>query len=58
MMKKLLLAFLFTISLFANGQKLYIKTYGNKKEKVLIFIHGGPSQAETPLYLKAQRPKN
>jgi proline iminopeptidase len=47
MMKKLLLAFLFTISLFANGQKLYIKTYGNKKEKVLIFIHGGPSGNST-----------
>ncbi|KQX15093.1 alpha/beta fold hydrolase [Flavobacterium sp. Root420] len=46
-MKKLLLAFLFTISLFANGQKLYIKTYGNKKEKVLIFIHGGPSGNST-----------
>jgi proline iminopeptidase len=46
-MKKLLLAFFFTISLFANGQSLYIKTYGNQKEKVLIFIHGGPSGNST-----------
>jgi proline iminopeptidase len=42
-MKKLLLAFFFTISLFASGQSLYIKTYGSKKEKAIIFIHGGPS---------------
>ena len=46
-MKKLLLAFFFTISLFASGKNLYIKTYGNKKEKVLIFIHGGPSGNST-----------
>ncbi|MBF4465940.1 alpha/beta fold hydrolase [Flavobacterium sp. LC2016-12] len=46
-MKKLLLAFFFTISLFANGQNLYIKTYGNQREKVLIFIHGGPSGNST-----------
>lgn len=26
-----------------NGQNLYIKTYGNEKNKPLIFIHGGPS---------------
>ncbi|QOG03500.1 alpha/beta fold hydrolase [Flavobacterium sp. MDT1-60] len=46
-MKKLLLAFFFTISLFANGQNLYIKTYGNQKEKAIIFIHGGPSGNST-----------
>ncbi|WP_428231117.1 alpha/beta fold hydrolase [Flavobacterium sp.] len=46
-MKKLLLAFFFIISVFANGQNLYIKTYGNKKEKPLIFIHGGPSGNST-----------
>jgi len=46
-MKKLLLAFFFITSLFANGQKLYIKTYGNKKEKAIIFIHGGPSGNST-----------
>lgn len=41
-MKKILLAFFFLISCFVNGQKLYIKTYGNKTKKALIFIHGGP----------------
>jgi proline iminopeptidase len=46
-MKKLLLAFFFTISLFASGQSLYIKTYGSKKEKAIIFIHGGPSGNST-----------
>jgi len=46
-MKKLVLAFFFITSLFANGQKLYIKTYGNKKEKAIIFIHGGPSGNST-----------
>lgn len=46
-MKNLLFVFVFTISLFANGQNLYIKTYGNKKEKPLIFIHGGPSGNST-----------
>lgn len=46
-MKKLLLAFIFTISIFANGQNLYIKTYGNKENKALIFIHGGPSGNST-----------
>lgn len=46
-MKSLLFAFFFTISLFASGQNLYIKTYGNKKEKALIFIHGGPSGNST-----------
>ncbi|MFC0778182.1 alpha/beta fold hydrolase [Flavobacterium sp. HJSW_4] len=41
---KLLVTVLFlTISLFANGQNLYIKTYGNEKNKTIIFIHGGPS---------------
>jgi proline iminopeptidase len=46
-MKKLLLAFFCIISLFASGQNLYIKTYGNKKEKAIIFIHGGPSGNST-----------
>lgn len=46
-MKQLLLAFFFIMSVFANGQNLYIKTYGNKKEKPLIFIHGGPSGNST-----------
>lgn len=30
-------------SFFAKGQNLYIKTYGNQKDKPIIFIHGGPS---------------
>ncbi|KAF2341246.1 alpha/beta fold hydrolase [Flavobacterium tistrianum] len=42
-MKSLFLAFILSISFFANGQNLYIKTYGNEKNKVIIFIHGGPS---------------
>jgi len=46
-MKQLLLSFFFIISVFANGQNLYIKTYGNKKDKPLIFIHGGPSGNST-----------
>ncbi|WP_456313552.1 alpha/beta fold hydrolase [Pseudomonas shirazensis] len=46
-MKQLLLAFFFTISLFASGQSLYIKTYGNSKDKPLVFIHGGPSGNST-----------
>ncbi|MTH16986.1 alpha/beta hydrolase [Flavobacterium sp. LC2016-01] len=42
-MKQLLfIAFLIT-STFVNGQNLYIKTYGNEKNKPVIFIHGGPS---------------
>jgi len=46
-MKKLLLVFIFTISIFANGQSLYIKTYGNKENKSILFIHGGPSGNST-----------
>ena len=46
-MKQILLAFFFIISVFANGQNLYIKTYGNKKDKAIIFIHGGPSGNST-----------
>lgn len=30
-------------SFFAKGQNLYIKNYGNEKNKTIIFIHGGPS---------------
>lgn len=42
-MKSLFLAFIVSVSFFANGQNLYIKTYGNEKNKAIIFIHGGPS---------------
>lgn len=41
-MKSLLLVFVLTMSFITNGQNLYIKTYGNEKNKPLIFIHGGP----------------
>ncbi|TDW45919.1 proline iminopeptidase [Flavobacterium sp. 270] len=46
-MKKLFFLFFLTISVFANGQNLYIKTYGNEKDKAIIFIHGGPSGNST-----------
>ncbi len=42
-MKQLLCIAFLIISFFANGQNLYIKTYGNEKNKPIIFIHGGPS---------------
>ena len=33
---------LFLTSLASFGQTLYIKTFGNAKDKPLIFLHGGP----------------
>ncbi|MFC4477945.1 alpha/beta fold hydrolase [Flavobacterium chungangensis] len=42
-MKSFLVSFFFVFSLFSKGQSLYIKTYGNEKNKTIIFIHGGPS---------------
>ncbi|MCV2486673.1 alpha/beta hydrolase [Flavobacterium sp. SH_e] len=42
-MKSFFLSLFFIFSFFANGQNLYIKTYGNEKNKTIIFIHGGPS---------------
>ncbi|PBJ11117.1 alpha/beta fold hydrolase [Flavobacterium sp. ACN6] len=42
-MKSIFLCLFFGMSLFVNGQNLYIKTYGNEKDKPIIFIHGGPS---------------
>ncbi|PBI92416.1 Proline iminopeptidase [Flavobacterium sp. ACN2] len=42
-MKAFLVSFFLIFSLFAIGQNLYIKTYGNEKNKTIIFIHGGPS---------------
>ncbi|MDQ6528977.1 alpha/beta fold hydrolase [Flavobacterium sp. LHD-85] len=42
-MKPLFLSLFLTFSFLVNGQNLYIKTYGNEKNKPLIFIHGGPS---------------
>ncbi|MWB93464.1 alpha/beta fold hydrolase [Flavobacterium sp. GA093] len=46
-MKQLQLAFFLMLSFLVNGQNLYIKTYGNKKEKAIVFIHGGPSGNST-----------
>jgi proline iminopeptidase len=46
-MKQILFTFLFVISFFANGQHLYVKTYGNTKDKAIVFIHGGPSGNST-----------
>ena len=42
-MKKIFLLSLLSISFFVSGQTLYIKTYGNKNDKPVIFVHGGPS---------------
>lgn len=42
-MKLFFLSLFLTISLFAHEKNLYIKTYGNEKNKTIIFIHGGPS---------------
>jgi len=42
-MKSIFLSIFFVFSFFAKGQNLYIKTYGNEKNKTIIFIHGGPS---------------
>ncbi|MCF2442324.1 alpha/beta hydrolase [Dyadobacter sp. CY345] len=43
-MKKMLLfvTLLFTVY-SVSGQKIYIKTFGDKNNKPIIFIHGGPS---------------
>ncbi|KAF2332649.1 alpha/beta fold hydrolase [Flavobacterium nitrogenifigens] len=42
-MKSFLLSFFLVFSFFVKGQNLYVKTYGNEKNKPIIFIHGGPS---------------
>ncbi|OIV43435.1 alpha/beta fold hydrolase [Flavobacterium johnsoniae] len=42
-MKSLILSLILVFPFLAKGQNLYIKTYGNEKNKPLIFIHGGPS---------------
>jgi proline iminopeptidase len=46
-MRSLFFTFILTFSLFANGQNLYINTYGNEKNTPIIFIHGGPSGKAT-----------
>ena len=42
-MKSFFLSLFLVFSVFTSGQNLYIKTYGNEKDKPIIFIHGGPS---------------
>ncbi|MCM0665829.1 alpha/beta fold hydrolase [Flavobacterium tyrosinilyticum] len=42
-MKSFFLSLFLIFSFFAEGQNLYVKTYGNEKNKPIIFIHGGPS---------------
>ncbi|MFB9077629.1 alpha/beta fold hydrolase [Flavobacterium procerum] len=42
-MKSFFLSICCIFSLFVKAQDLYIKTYGNAKNKAIIFIHGGPS---------------
>lgn len=39
---KLLILFTFLSIYTAFSQELYIKTFGNKSDKALIFLHGGP----------------
>lgn len=46
-MKKFLLIFSLLLSFLMNGQNLYVKSYGNKKDKAIVFIHGGPSGNST-----------
>lgn len=40
-MKILILLFTLSIS-FAFSSELYVKTFGNKSDKAIIFLHGGP----------------
>lgn len=42
-MKNISLFCLLFFTILASSQTLYIKTYGNKKDTPIIFIHGGPS---------------
>lgn len=42
-MKKIFLLSLLSLSFLVSSQTLYIKTYGNKSDKPIIFVHGGPS---------------
>jgi len=42
-MKKIFLLSLLSLSFLVSGETLYIKTYGNKNDKPIIFVHGGPS---------------
>jgi proline iminopeptidase len=35
-------AFFVLVTIFANGQSIYTKTFGDSKNKPIIFLHGGP----------------
>ena len=41
-MKTTILTLLFLTSLITYGQTIYTKTFGNEKDKAVIFLHGGP----------------
>lgn len=42
-MKALITSFFILLAtMFANGQSIYTKTFGNSKSKPVIFLHGGP----------------
>ena len=36
------LIILFAVTFIANAQDIYIKTFGNTKNKAILFLHGGP----------------
>lgn len=42
MIKILSTTFLILTTLLVNGQTIYSKTFGNRKDKPMIFLHGGP----------------
>jgi proline iminopeptidase len=41
-MKIIVSTILFFATIVANGQNIYTKTFGNGKDKPIIFLHGGP----------------
>jgi len=41
-MKTSILTILILATIVANGQSIYTKTFGNSKDKPIIFLHGGP----------------
>lgn len=41
-MRAIVFTILFLATIVANGQTIYTKTFGNSKDKPVIFLHGGP----------------
>lgn len=41
-MRATVFTILFLATIVANGQTIYTKTFGNSKDKPVIFLHGGP----------------